>query len=125
MVNLFIPITTKSRLMLSCMPGWQWVYSYSKCTDQYLFVTITRLENLITRAPALKRKSYEGLSVLYMEVSKGAKIRNRYNQVLHLTQDTFCIWRLINIASDPFVFHLVFSEKRRMQCSALVFQLIV
>ena len=32
-----------------------------------------------------------GLSILFhgvIEVSKGAKIRNRYNQVPHLTQDT-------------------------------------
>ena len=26
--------------------------------------------------------------MVYLEVSKGAKIRNRYNQVPHLTQDT-------------------------------------
>ena len=28
------------------------------------------------------------LLVPYMKVNKGAKIRNRYNRVLHLTQDT-------------------------------------
>ena len=28
------------------------------------------------------------LSKMYIKVSKGAKIRNRYNQVLHMTQNT-------------------------------------
>ena len=37
-----------------------------------------------------KIKSYLSLQhrVLFYKVSKGAKIRNQYNQVLHLTQDT-------------------------------------
>ena len=31
---------------------------------------------------------FQGPIVLIQKVSKGAKIRNRYNQVPHLTQDT-------------------------------------
>ena len=34
----------------------------------------------------------------YIEVSKGARIRNRYNQVLHLTQDTN--WKVTNSQID-------------------------
>ena len=33
-----------------------------------------------------------------MKVSKGAKIRNQYNQVPHLTQDTN--WKVINLQLD-------------------------
>ena len=33
-------------------------------------------------------KSLPGFTALYKKVKKGAKIRNRYNQVLHLTEDT-------------------------------------
>ena len=31
---------------------------------------------------------FESYDILFIKVSKGAKIRNRYNQVPHLTQDT-------------------------------------
>ena len=34
----------------------------------------------------------------YVKVSKGAKVRNRYNQVPHLTQDTH--WKVTNSHKD-------------------------
>ena len=38
--------------------------------------------------PLYVKKKEAGKRLLYMKVSKGAKIRNRYNQVPHPTQDT-------------------------------------
>ena len=40
------------------------------------------MRGIINRKREIKKK------IVYNKVSKGAKIRNRYNQVPHLTQDT-------------------------------------
>ena len=42
----------------------------------------------IKKASILNNKSMYTLLALHIKVSKGARIRNRYNQVPHLTQNT-------------------------------------
>ena len=52
---------------------------------QVLFYNFMNLSYL---GRANVRAFYEFLTVYTLKVSKGAKIRNRYNQVPHLAQDT-------------------------------------
>ena len=62
----------------------------------YLIVSIVSIPDLWSLHPYLlwcdciawACKHYDLLVWTYMKVSNGAKIRNRYNQVPHLTQDT-------------------------------------
>ena len=47
-----------------------------------------RLRNHSAETGSIKAKFESTIGLLFLKVSKGAKIRNRYNQVPHLTQDT-------------------------------------
>ena len=53
-------------------------------------VRVVRTTAYLKAILEVKRNKFTGMGLtnIYFKVSKGAKIRNRYNQVPHLTQDT-------------------------------------
>ena len=80
------------------MPSHQWVHLISLLQGAAIFFVeqelaiaqqCTKKFCVLNKRPAESRsKTWPAASKIILKVSKGAKIRNLYNQVPHLTQDT-------------------------------------
>ena len=69
------------KLQQICLRTWYYSIKYASWSIG------NQREKLLDRCPFI-RHANEQCETLSVKVSKGAKIRNRYNQVPHLTQDT-------------------------------------
>ena len=84
-----IQFSRKARVMTPNVEEYDWAMSRSESADQHRALGGQQIctSNIVKNKQVEASHINEIVSVFNIKVSKGAKIRNQYNQVRHLTTD--------------------------------------